>query len=199
MLTKHDLHPKTIAEAGCGAGEALRLLQQRMDDACLFSGYEISPQAIKLCESRENGNLRFILGELSADKHARFDLILVLDVIEHVEDCFSFLRGISSKGALKIFHIPLDLSVQAVLRRRGLMIRRERYGHIQYFTKEAALATVTESGYEIVDYFFTPRCIELANTMLQKIARLPRVVSFSIHQDLAVRILGGYSLLVLAK
>jgi hypothetical protein len=36
-------------------------------------------------------------------------------------------------------------------------------------------------------------------SLLQKIARLPRVVCFSLQQDLAVRILGGYSLLVLAK
>jgi cyclopropane fatty-acyl-phospholipid synthase-like methyltransferase len=199
MLAKHDLHPKTIAEAGCGAGEVLKILQQRMDSACRFWGYDISPQAIKLCESRANEKIRFILGEVSADQEAHFDLILVLDVIEHVEDYFGFLRGIHPKSSLKILHIPLDLSVQAVLRRRGLLIRRERYGHIHYFTKETALSTVTESGYEILDYFFTPRCIELANTLLQKIARLPRVVSFSIHQDLAVRILGGYSLLVLAK
>jgi SAM-dependent methyltransferase len=199
MLAKHDLHPKTIAEAGCGAGEVLRLLQQRMDDSCVFSGYDISPQAIELCKSRANEKLRFILGDLSADEQAKFDLILVLDVIEHVDDYLGFLRGIHPKSPLKILHIPLDLSVQAVLRRRGLLIRRERHGHLHYFTKETALASVTDSGYEIEDYFYTPRCIELAKTWLQKIARLPRVVSFAIQQDLAVRILGGYSLLVLVK
>jgi SAM-dependent methyltransferase len=199
ILAKHDLHPKTIAEAGCGAGEVLRLLQQRLEDTCVFFGYDISPQAIELCKGRANEKLRFTLGDLSADAQAQFDLILVLDVIEHVEDYFSFLRGIHLKSGFKILHIPLDLSVQAVLRRRGLLVRRERHGHIHYFTKETALASVTDCGYEIEDYFYTPRCIELAKSLLQKIARLPRVVCFSLQQDLAVRILGGYSLLVLAK
>jgi SAM-dependent methyltransferase len=199
MLAKHDLHPQTIADAGCGAGEVLRLLQQRMDGTCVFSGYDISPQAIELSRSRANEKLRFVQGEIAFDKQAYFDLILVQDVIEHVEDYFSFLRRIHPKSRLKILHIPLDLSVQAVLRRRGLLIRRERHGHIHYFTKETALAGVADSGYEIEDYFYTPRCIELAKNLLQKVARAPRMLSFAIHQDLAVRILGGYSLLVLAK
>lgn len=199
MLAKHDLHPKTVAEVGCGAGEALRLLQEKMDGAGLFCGYEISPQAYELCRKKANERLKFVLGEISDDERAYFELILVLDVIEHVEDYFGFLRRIRSKGRMKLIHIPLDLSVQAVARRRGLLIRRENYGHIHYFTKETALASVTECGYEIVDCVYTPRCIELANSMFQKLARVPRVISFSIHQDLAVRILGGYSLLVLAK
>jgi SAM-dependent methyltransferase len=199
MLRKHNLHPKTVAEVGCGAGEVLKLLQEKMDDVDWFWGYDISPQALELCTTRANERLRFKLADISHEEGAFFEMILVLDVIEHVEDFFGFLKGIRTKSALKIFHFPLDLSVQAVLRRRGLLNRRELYGHIHYFTKETALAALIESGYELVDSFYTPRCIELAKSTIQKIARVPRIVCFSIHQDLTVRILGGYSLLVLAK
>jgi len=73
------------------------------------------------------------------------------------------------------------------------------HGHIQYFSKETALETLKNAGYEILDFFFTPRCIELGEETIQKIARLPRKMCFAIHQDLTVRMLGGYSLLVLAK
>jgi SAM-dependent methyltransferase len=199
MFEKLRLRPKTIAEVGCGAGEVLKLLQQKMDGACRFWGYDISPQALELCRNRANERLKFKLGEISREAGAFFDMILVLDVVEHVEDYFGFLRGIRPKSAMKIFHFPLDLSVQAVLRKRGLLKRRELYGHIHYFTKETALASVNEAGYELVDYFYTPRCLELAKDTIQKIARLPRMICFSIHQDLTVRILGGYSLLVLAR
>ena len=199
MLKKHRLQPKTIAEVGCGAGEVLRLLQEQMDRGCRFSGYDISPQALEMCKSRANERLQFKLADITHQENIFFDMILVLDVIEHVEDYFSFLRGIRPKSDLKIFHFPLDISVQAVLRRRGLLKRRELYGHIHYFTKETALATVKDSGYELMDYFYTPRCIELAKDAIQKIARLPRIICFSIHPDLAVRILGGYSLLILAR
>jgi SAM-dependent methyltransferase len=199
MLRKNSLTPKTFCEVGCGAGEVLKLLQEKMDSACKFWGYEISPQALEICKSKANERLQFKLADISQDNGAFFDMILVLDVIEHVEDYYGFLKGIRRKSDLKIFHFPLDLSVQAVLRKRGLLTRRELYGHIQYFTKETALETLKDVGYEVLDYFYTPRCIELAKQLIQKIAILPREICFAIHQDLAVRILGGYSLLVLAK
>lgn len=199
MLQKNRLQPKTICEVGCGAGEVLKLLQDNMDNACGFFGYDISPQALEMCKSRANERLRFKLADVSQADDVFFDLILVLDVIEHVEDYFGLLRGIRSKSDLKMLHFPLDLSVQAVLRRRGLLIRRELYGHIHYFTKETALETLRDAGYEVLDSFYTPRCIELAKETIQKIALLPRKVCFAIHQDLTVRILGGYSLLVLAR
>ncbi len=199
MLEKHHLQPKTICEVGCGAGEVLKLLQETMDDSCRFWGYDISPQAHEMSKSRANERLHFKLADVCREERALFDLMLVLDVFEHVQDYLGFLSGIRSKSALKMFHIPLDLSVQAVLRKRGLLKRREAHGHIHYFTKETALETLRDVGYEVLDHVFTPRCIELGEETAQKIARLPRKICFAIHQELTVRILGGYSLLVLAR
>src|SRR5487761_222171 len=199
MLQKNRLQPKTVCEVGCGAGEVLRLLHENMDKGCRFWGYDISPQALQICTSKAAERLQFKLADISKEEDAFFDMILVLDVVEHVEDYYGFLNGIRSKSELKIFHFPLDLSVQAVARRQGLLKRRELYGHIQYFTKETALETLKDVGYELLDYSYTPRCIELAKEIIQKIALLPRKICFAIHQDLTVRILGGYSLLILAR
>ena len=199
MMEKNGLQPKVICEVGCGAGEVLRLLQERMDRTCRFWGYDISPQALELCTRRANERLQFRLADLCREEDTFFDLVLVLDVVEHVQDYFGFLDGIRSKGSLKIIHFPLDVSVQAVLRKNGLLKRRHMYGHLQYFTKETALETLKDAGFHVLDYCFTPRCIELGHEAIQKIVKLPRVICFAIHQDLTVRVLGGYSLLVLAK
>jgi hypothetical protein len=40
-----------------------------------------------------------------------------MDVVEHLEDYFSFLREIRPKGEFKMLHIPLDLSVQTIYER----------------------------------------------------------------------------------
>ncbi len=199
MLKKHHLQPTTICDVGCGGGEVLKLLEQRMDNVCRFWGYEVSPQAIEMCKSRANDRLQFKLADVSREEGTFFDLILILDVFEHVEDYFGFLHGIRAKGDLKIFHIPLDLSVQAVFRKGGLLKRRDLYGHLHYFSKETALETLKDIGYELLDYFYTPRGIELARETVHRIASLPRKVCFRIHEDLAVRTLGGYGLLVLAR
>jgi SAM-dependent methyltransferase len=198
MLERKHLQPKSICEVGCGAGEVLNLLQPHTSDKCQLRGYDISPQALKMCESRANERLKFKLADVSQED-VFFDLLLVLDVFEHVPDCYGFLKSIRRKGDLKIFHIPLDLSVQAVLRKRGLLTRRELYGHIHYFTKETALETLKDAGYSVLDYFYTPRCIELAKKTIQKIAVLPRQACFAMNEDFTVRVLGGYSLLVLAR
>jgi len=199
MLTRNRLAPRTICEVGCGAGEVLRQLQQRLDSQCLFWGYDISPQALELARERANERLRFELLDAHKEKDVFFDLVLVLDVIEHLEDYFTFLRDNRGKGCHKIFHIPLDLSVQTVLRKRALLKRRNMHDHLHYFTKETALRTLEDVGYILVDYFYTPRSIEFGSTLPERILKLPRKFLFALHQELAARVLGGFSLLVLAR
>lgn len=200
IMAANGITPKTVYEVGCGAGEILRQLQMRFPDDCYFRGYEISPQAIQLCQGRANERLQFRLADFREETDVSVDVVLVIDVIEHLEDYFGFLRDIKLKARYKIFHIPLDLSAQAVLRGSPLTGARESAGHIHYFSKDLALRTLEEVGYTIRDYFYTASAIDLPTTSLKtRLAKLPRRTLFRCSQDLAARVLGGYSLLVLAE
>jgi cyclopropane fatty-acyl-phospholipid synthase-like methyltransferase len=199
LMRRHRLAPRTVCEVGCGAGEVLKQLQEKMDSACFFVGYEISPHAFELCQTRANERLQFKLADITKGSDGGFDLLLVLDVIEHLEDYFSFLRALKQKSTYKVFHIPLDISVQAVLRPYGLIKRREEHAHIHYFTKETALHTLSDIAYEVIDYRYAPRSNEIGPERIQRLLRWPRSLWFAIHKDTAQRILGGYSLFVLAK
>ena len=200
MLARHRIAPRTICEVGCGAGEVLRQLQAAMDPDCLFWGYDISPQAIELCRSRTNERLHFELKDATREIGLHFDLVLLLDVIEHLEDYFTFLRAVKPMGHHAVFHIPLDLSAQTVARRAGLINTRTAYGHLHYFTKETALQTLVEAGYQVIDHCYTARAIDLPSRVAsRKLLKIPRRSLFALHQDLTVRLLGGYSLLVLAQ
>ena len=199
-LHRNRLTPRVIGEVGCGAGEILIQLHDRMDQECLFIGYEISPQAFELCQSRARERITFRLADILQEKAEHFDLILVMDVIEHLEDYFGFLRGIRDRADYKIFHFPLDLSVQTIVRPDGLMRVRRMYRHLHYFTKDMALAILEETGYELKDWFYTARAIDMPSDVLsRRLLRLPRRAAFAIHHDLTVRLLGGYSLLVVAS
>ena len=199
MLRQNHLAPQTICDVGCGSGEVLRQLQEKLDRQCIFRGYDISPQALQLARSRANARLQFRLADISEEKDSFFDLILVLDVIEHLEDYFSFLRQVKARSRYKIFHIPLDLSVQTLFRKNALSKRRDMYAHLHYFTKETALRTLRDTDYEVLDYFYTPRSIEFGSGPGEKILKLPRKLSFAVHRDFAARFFGGFSLLVLAQ
>jgi len=200
MLRRHNLVPETICDVGCGAGQVLKELQKRVNDRCSLWGYDISPQAIELSAPEANEQLHFKLADIQQEGDAAFDLILLMDVIEHLEDYFGFLRAIKPKSQYKILHIPLDLSAQMILRRRGLLHVHDAYGHVHYFTKEIAIRILQDSGYEVVDSFYTRRSLELPTQVLGKrLLQLPRRFLFALRQDLTARLLGGFSLLVLAK
>jgi hypothetical protein len=199
MLERNRITPKTICDIGCGAGEVIRQLQGKMGPECVFRGYEISPAAYALCQSRENDRLKFRLANILEETDAFFDLLLVLDVIEHLEDYFSFLRGVRSKSEYKIFHFPLDLCAQTVLRKNGLIKRWNLYSHLHYFTRETALRTLQDVGYEVLDSCYTPRAVEFGDGLGQKILKLPRKLCFAINHDFTARVLGGFGLLVCAR
>lgn len=200
MLNRHKMMPETIGEIGCGAGEVLRQLQRRLASSCVLCGYDISPQAYELCRERANDNLSFKLMDIRQEsQNVVFDVVLILDVIEHLEDYFSFLRDVKPRGRNTILHIPLDLSAQTLLRQNGLLKRRNMYAHLHYFTKDVALQILKDVGYEILDYFYTPRSNELGSELIQKALKLPRALGFALHRDFTVRAFGGYSLLVLAR
>jgi len=199
MLNKHQLQPQSIYEIGCGAGEVLRQVQQRLDGDIEFAGYDISPEAIDMAQSRTNDFLQFHRGDMLEMDVSPCDLLLCIDVFEHVEDCFGFLRRMRSIGEQKMFHIPLDLSVQTIARGTPLTNWRAQLGHIHYFTKDTALATLTDSGYEIVDWFYTPSGVDQGTSFKAKLAKIPRLLTSRFNQDLSVRLFGGYSLLVLAE
>jgi hypothetical protein len=199
IIKKNSLNPKTICEVGCGAGEILNQLSKLNVDG-EFIGYEISPQAFELCSKKSKANLTFRLADLLKDDIAHFDIVMAIDVFEHVEDYFGFLRKLKEKAEYKIFHIPLDLSVQTVFRSSPILKGRKRVGHIHYFTKETALETLKDTGYSIIDYFYTGGSLELPNRGWKaNLLKIPRKLAFSLNKDLAVRLLGGYSLMVLTK
>ena len=47
------------------------------------------------------------------------------------------------------------MSVLNVLRASTILAKRNDVGHIHYFTKEIAFRTLIDTGYTIVDYFYT--------------------------------------------
>jgi len=199
LMTDQALKPDTICEVGCGTGQILLDLAQRFPSG-KFIGYDISPQAFEIWRRKQTDKMEYRLRDIFADAEERFDLMLVIDVIEHIEDIFGFLRKLKPLSPVKIFHIPLDLSVQSVMRMRPITNLRKSVGHIHYFTTELALSILRDCGYEIVAHRYTASRLELPNqAWSSQVMKFPRRALFNLNPGLTVRVLGGYSLLVLAR
>ena len=129
---------------------------------------------------------------------ASFDVLLVMDVVEHVEDCFGFVRSIREKAEYKIVHIPLDMSVSLLVRNR-LMDVRKSVGHIHYFSKHTAIALLEDTGYQIIDWFYTPAYQIAPKDPVHRVMAAVRSVTMTVASDITSMMLGGCPLLVLAK
>jgi len=200
MLQQNNVFPESICEIGCGVGEILRQLQSQLNEKCKFWGYDISPQAIAIAKTRTNENLHFKVADIVEEPPVRHDLILVMDVLEHIEDRFGFLHGIKDRAEYKIFHVSLTISLQTIVRKNGLLKVRDTYGMVNYFTKELILQLLKDAGYEVIDYFYTTGCTELpSKEFMRNLIKYPRKMLFALNPDVAARMLGGYRILVLTR
>ncbi len=119
MLRHNGVAPKTVCDVGCGAGEVLKQLRENLDTECDFWGYDISPQAIALAKTRASDRIHFELADFGRETDKFFDLILVLDVIEHLPDYFSFLQKIKARGSIRYFTSPWTFRCKLYCARTG--------------------------------------------------------------------------------
>ncbi len=213
LLQRNGVSPRTVCDVGCGAGEVLVQLQSQLPKGTRLTGYDISGQAISLCKPKENALLGFRQADLLREGiRERFELLLCLDVFEHVPDYLGFLRALQPRADHFVFHIPLDLSVHTVARgSRHLLQMRERYGHLHYFTAETALATLAQTGFWVTDAVYTwdhdsgllpPRAPGLRGVVRYPLrfgAHLVERLAARLVPDLTARFRPAYNLLVLAR
>lgn len=199
VLQANKVLAHSIVDVGCGAGVVLCELRRSYPDAKLH-GYDISPDAQKFWPILELDGMQFHLGDFVTGDDNCFDVALVLDVLEHLENPFEFLSKLRSRASWFVFHFPLDLSALSVLRESPLLRVRTKVGHIHFFTKGIALALLDDCGYEVVEARYTGAAMNAPNrTLKTRLAGLLRRLAYAVNRDLGARLLGGETLMVLAR
>lgn len=199
VLSDFKVLPSSICEVGCGSGDVLINLRRHYPDAALY-GYDISPQAAVFWREHEQYGIHFQQGDFFELNHEVYNVILMLDVIEHLRDPFTFLERLRSVASYFVFHIPLDLSAGTVLLGHPLSNVRSKTGHIHYYTKDLAIATLKGCGFDIIHYRYSGAAMNSPQrTLLTRIAMWPRLALYALHKDFGVRAIGGETLVVLAR
>lgn len=192
------LQPRTVCDIGCGGGELLNIISRELPGPVDCDGYDISPQAVAIARSRERPGLRFFQEDFTGKDGARYDLLLAIDVMEHVPDCGGFLRALRGKGVHTLFHIPLELNAANMVRGR-LADKRETVGHLHFFTRKRALEKLEGAGYRILRWSYTPEAVDAPGSWKAKMMVGPRKAFSAVAPGFTALTLGGYSLLVLAE
>ncbi len=200
LIRENKVEFSSVAEVGCGAGGVVHSLQQQFAGVS-FSGYDISPQAIALAQQFQQEWLQFYNEDFLQKDTDTPDLILVIDVVEHVPGFYEFLTKLREKGRQFIFHIPLDMSCRTLLKPHVLLQQRKSVGHLHYFTKEQVWWALQDCGYTIRHWQYTkPRIdIDKPDSFKRAVKKTLRNASFSMGKNSSVKLWGGYSVLILAE
>ena len=94
-----------------------------------------------------------------------------------------------------------DDNVSAVFR-NSFLNARYSVGHLHYFSAQSAIASLRDTGHEIVDYRYTHGALGLFKqhrSIKIGIANTVRSILSKVSVAFAARMVGGYSLLVLSK
>jgi SAM-dependent methyltransferase len=98
---------REVAEFGCGHG----LLQRQIEDAYgkEVTGFDLNEGALKQNVSRRSMLCCYDIFQQDGALRARFDLIFLFDVLEHISDESSFLQALSfhlAPGGTLIMNVP---------------------------------------------------------------------------------------------
>jgi predicted TPR repeat methyltransferase len=197
VLKTSSIAFETCIEVGCGTGLVLEHLAQHFPGKS-YSGYDISRDAAVFWKDRSK-DIAFYSSNLLETQHTA-DVILLIDVFEHVPDYMGFLKALREHAEHFVFHVPLDMHVSGLLRDRQIHAR-SKVGHLHYFSQATALATLRDCGYELISASLT----HLSQETVEGVSRRTRVANVlrrsiqAISPGLAAKLLGGYSLLVVCK
>ena len=152
-------------------------------------------------EHIKNDKLHFLQSDFIEAYKEIADVLLIIDVIEHVADYYGFLNKLKPKSKYFIFHIPIDMSINTVLKPHINLQQRDAVGHIHYFTKDSIFWMLQDCGYKIMDWHYTKPDYDFkpVKGLKLSIKKILRNITFSISEKWADRIWGNYSLMILAQ
>lgn len=192
--------PRTVVDVGCGTGGVIAALKAAFDAELpntAWEGWDPAEDAIRTAREREGERLQYVAGDFLQSER-RADVVLLIDVVEHVVDDVAFLEALRPRADWFLLRVPLELSVLDVVRPQRVLAARAQYGHRHFYTREMALALLDTAGFR-VDTWRYDRVPPPTDTARRRVVDAARRAAFAWDADRAARWLGGFSLLVCAR
>ena len=193
FATRLGLRPSRVVDVGCGAGGVTARLRHVWPS---IEGWDPSPVAIEMAKA-QHPDCSFACGQFETSAQ-HVDVLLCLDVVEHVHDDVELLRALSQRADHLIFRVPLDWSLLDASRPRRLRQTLEHWGHVQLYDRRTLERRFHEAGLHVhaVRYDRVPP--GAPRTWLGRITGALRDLGDAICPRPVAWLLGGWSVLVYA-
>jgi SAM-dependent methyltransferase len=194
----------SVLEVGCGAGMVLyyfcEWVKQVTDCSVQPIGLDISPYALSLAEENVP-NLRSHCSSIIKSSDLKADILLCIDVLEHLEDPIQNLRVMVNMSPILLLRVPLEMDL--VSRLIGQKRTKRRYGHINFFSSSRLLSTLRDSGLKVVDFSYSVGALNLKTdpqaSIFIKLVRLIRRTAWKMDPSICLQIFGGTAIEIFAK
>jgi 2-polyprenyl-3-methyl-5-hydroxy-6-metoxy-1,4-benzoquinol methylase len=143
-----DLFKSKILDIGCGSGKFVNYLSERKIDCY---GVEPSQPLYNKYLKGDNKFYNSTIDDFSKSSNIKFDVITLLDVLEHIEYPSAFIDHIiqlQAPNGYLIIEIPLYGSWLSKISGKNWHFFNKY--HLSYFTKSRLISLMNEKGYELV-------------------------------------------------
>ncbi|MDB9321320.1 methyltransferase domain-containing protein [Nodularia spumigena CS-591/04] len=167
LVTKPNFFPITVAEVGCFNGHLIgNIIINGNKNFCRF-GYDVNNKAINLAKKLYS-NVEFFSEDIFESNNF-FDLLILSDILEHIEDDIGFLKKAAKISNYILLNLPLEKSLSNIHRKYGF---DDPSGHLRSYGLKDAKKIIKLSGLSIVNFHTT--CV-LESRIFDKILDLKLV------------------------
>ena len=157
LLQRISLDAKNVLEFGCGEGTLGQALKKRQK--CRVVGIELDRDAAAIAGKRIDDVYCADAREIVAILHDQFDWIVGGDIVEHLDEPWSFLadlRRIAAPGGHLLLSLPNIAHMSVV---NDLLQGRFDYGymgltcvgHLRFFTRRSIEEMLSIAGWKVVE------------------------------------------------
>ncbi|MEA1929907.1 MAG: class I SAM-dependent methyltransferase [Patescibacteria group bacterium] len=192
-----------ILDLACGSGKILLSLSSR----CLSkrnTGVDISEKIINIARENDFENkVNWVVSDIFNLEPDNYELILAIDILEHVEDDLKLLNHAKTLGGFMVVKVPIEdnlvnklvklLSFRLVDEHR---YTEDRYGHIHHYSEGGVMDLIDKSDWGLVSKVYLP--LPKRSKLSWEILRIILFPIWYMSEPLYLKVNGGFLILALA-
>lgn len=162
LVIPENLKIRSLLDVACGAGSITTMLVKQLKPTHAL-GIDISKAMInKAKELDKERTVEWKASDVFKYKNTKlFDLVLCVDILEHIDDDLKFLKKVSEFGRFILVKTPLERSVfSTLLKNLGILDpwkdTEMRYGHVHHYDENELNSLFQKANLRIVNSISVP-------------------------------------------
>jgi len=181
-----------ILDIGGGAGIIGKLVLeyfQNKGNLVTFHSLDLSTQMLKIQKINNPQIKKTMNCSIEECSEKNYNLILMIDVIEHIENKQSVAKHLNYLGENIIYNIPIEKNLFDYLKNLTQSFKyyekqKKRWGHVHFFSVNSALSFL-KKHHKVVESYFQPYCFHYRDSNFETYLKLRRKFFWNIEINLS--------------